>query len=78
MKHGGTLIMALAKIDRPDDAAGEPHAPPPAEPLPPIRPGAFAAWAVRPPGAGTTEPAREPRRAARLGARPLREGPPVI
>jgi hypothetical protein len=78
MKHGGTLLMALAKIDRPDDDDAAPTAPLPAEPLPPIRPGAFAAWAVRRPGPGTAEPVREPVRAARLGRRPLREGPPVI
>jgi hypothetical protein len=75
MKFGRTLMSALEELDklereRRDDAPGDDPAPS-SEPLPPLRPGAFATWAAR--RRAEPEPARpEPRvlRAPRLADRP--------
>jgi hypothetical protein len=66
MKHGRTLIAALGQLDA---AAG--RGDPPLEarpgdessPLPPLRPGAFAAWAAR-----REAPARRERSAGEMAS----------
>jgi hypothetical protein len=80
MKHGRVLGMAIERMARTDplpESASEPAYPADAEPLVPLRPGAFAGWAARRPADSPTA-ATEPRRPSLLERPALPSRPPAV